>query len=110
MTTVLMVWVSDATSSAIDNIPYTIAALPVADALSVAIPGAGADRILYWALILGTDLGANATHIGGAANIMAVGLLAKAGYRVGFGRFVRDGALVTVVTLAVAIGWLLIRY
>ena len=110
MATVLMVWVSGATSSAIDNIPYTIAALPVADALSAAVPSAGADRNLYWALILGTDLGANATYIGGAANIVAVGLLAQAGYRVGFGRFVRDGALVTVITLAVATIWLLIRY
>jgi len=110
MATILMVWVSGATSSGIDNIPYTIAALPVADALSAAVPGAGASRILYWALILGTDLGANATYIGGAGNIMAVGLLAQAGYRVGFGRFARDGVLVTVATLVVATIWLLIRY
>jgi Na+/H+ antiporter NhaD/arsenite permease-like protein len=110
MATVLMVWVSGATSSAIDNIPYTIAALPVADALSAAVPGAGASRIFHWALILGTDLGANATYIGGAANIVAVGLLAQAGYRVGFGRFVRDGVLVTVTTLVVATIWLLIWY
>ena len=110
MATILMVWVSGVTSSAIDNIPYTIAALPVADALGAAVPGTGANRIFHWALILGTDLGANATYIGGAANIVAVGLLAQAGYRVGFGRFVRDGALVTVTTLLVATIWLLIRY
>jgi len=55
-------------------------------------------------------LGGNATSIGSAANIVAVGLLAQAGYRVTFGRFLRDGVLVTIATLLVATLWLLIRY
>jgi Na+/H+ antiporter NhaD/arsenite permease-like protein len=39
-----------------------------------------------------------------------VGLLAQAGYQMSFGRFVRDGVLVVVLTLLVATAWLLIRY
>jgi Na+/H+ antiporter NhaD/arsenite permease-like protein len=50
------------------------------------------------------------TYLGGAGNIVAVGLLAQAGYRMRFGRFMRDGILVTVATLLVATVWLLIRY
>ena len=65
---------------------------------------------LYWALILGADLGGNATYLGSAPNIVAVGLLAQAGYRVSFGRFMRDGVLVTIVTLALATLWLLLWY
>lgn len=106
----LMLWLSGAVSGVVDNIPYTIAALPVADRLAAAVPTAQGSNVFYWALIFGADLGGNATSIGSAANIVAVGLLAQAGYRVTFGRFLRDGALVTVATLLVAMLWLLIRY
>ncbi len=108
--TVLMVWISGVFSGTIDNIPYTIAVLPIADLLSASIPAAHGNPVLYWALILGADFGGNATYVGGAANIVAVGLLSQAGYRIGFGRFMRDGIVVTVATLAVATAWLLLRY
>jgi Na+/H+ antiporter NhaD/arsenite permease-like protein len=65
---------------------------------------------LYWALILGADFGGNATYLGSAPNIVALGLLAQAGYRLSFGRFMRDGVPVAVVTLLIATIWLLIRY
>jgi len=110
LATILMVWVSGTVSGIVDNIPFTVAALPVADLLSTTIPAVKGSQVLYWALILGADLGGNLTYVGGAANIVAVGLLAQAGYRMSFGRFMRDGALVTVATLGVATVWLLIRY
>jgi Na+/H+ antiporter NhaD/arsenite permease-like protein len=110
LATTLMVWVSGVVSGLVDNIPYTIAALPIADYLTSTIPAAQASPVLYWALIFGADLGGNATAIGSAANIVAVGLLAQAGYRLSFGRFLRDGLLVTAVMLLVATLWLLIRY
>ena len=106
----IMVWLSGLVSGVVDNIPYTIAALPVADRLTAAVTAAQGNHVLYWALIFGADLGGNATSIGSAANIVAIGLLAQAGYRVTFGRFLRDGILVTIVTLLVATLWLLIRY
>jgi len=110
LATGLMIWLSGVVSGVVDNIPYTIAALPVADRLTVAMPTAQGSNVFYWALIFGADLGGNATSIGSAANIVAVGLLAQAGYRVTFGRFLRDGIVVTVATLLVATLWLLIRY
>jgi Na+/H+ antiporter NhaD/arsenite permease-like protein len=110
LATVLMVWVSGVVSAVVDNIPYTIAVLPIADHLSATIPAAQGSQVLYWALILGADLGGNATHVGSAANIVAVGLLAQAGYRMGFVRFMRDGALVMAATLLMATLWLLVRY
>ena len=107
--TVLMVWIPGLASAIVANIPFTVAALPIADYLTSAIAGAE-NLILYWALILGADLGGNATYLGSAPNIVAVGLLAQAGYRVSFGRFMRDGVLVTIVTLALATLWLLLWY
>jgi Na+/H+ antiporter NhaD/arsenite permease-like protein len=107
--TVLMVWVPGIASGIVANIPFTVAALPIADFLSATIPGAE-NGVLYWALILGADLGGNATYLGSAPNMVAVGLLAQAGYRISFGRFMRDGVPVTLVTLVVATVWLLLRY
>jgi len=91
------------------NIPFTVAALPIADFLTATIPGAE-NNILYWSLILGADLGGNATILGSAPNIVAVGLLAQAGYRLKFGRFMRDGVPVVIATLLLATVWLLVRY
>jgi Na+/H+ antiporter NhaD/arsenite permease-like protein len=110
LATLLMVWVSGIASGVVDNIPFTVAALPVAEQLSATVSAVKGSHVLYWALILGADLGGNLTYVGGAANIVAVGLLAQAGYRISFGRFVRDGVLVTVTTLLIVTVWLLVRY
>jgi len=108
LATVLTVWISGLVSGMVDNIPFTVAFLPIADYLSATIPVG--NRIFYWALILGADLGGNATYLGSAPNIVAAGLLAQAGYRLSFGRFMRDGLLVTLATLLLATVWLLLRY
>jgi len=103
-------WIAGIASGIVANIPFTVAALPVVDFLSQNLPGASESQIIYWALILGADLGGNATYLGSAPNIVAVGLLAQAGYRLTFGRFVRDGVPVTLITLTIASIWLLLRY
>jgi len=109
LATVLMAWIPGVASGIVANIPFTIAALPVADFLTSTITGAE-NMVLYWALILGADLGGNATILGSAPNMVAVGLLGQAGYRLSFGRFMRDGVPVSIVTLLLATVWLLIRY
>jgi len=109
LATVLMVWVPGVVSGLVANIPFTVAALPIADYLTATIEGAE-NLVLYWALILGADLGGNSTYLGSAPNIVCVGLLAQAGYRLNFGRFMRDGVPVTIVTLLLATVWLLLRY
>ena len=106
---VLMVWIPGVASGIVANIPFTVAALPIADFLTATISGAE-NMVLYWALILGADLGGNSTILGSAPNIVAVGLLGQAGYRLSFGRFMRDGVPVTIATLILATIWLLIRY
>ena len=106
----IMVWVSGVISGIVANIPYTLAALPIVDLMSATLPGAADNRIIYWALILGADLGGNATYLGSAPNIVAVGLLAQAGYKLTFKRFMQDGVPVTVITLIIASIYLILRY
>lgn len=109
LATILIVWVPGIASGIVANIPFTVAALPIADFLTASIPGSG-NQVLYWGLILGADLGGNSTYIGSAPNIVALGLLAQAGYPLTFGRFMRDGVPVTFLTLIVATLWLLVVY
>jgi Na+/H+ antiporter NhaD/arsenite permease-like protein len=106
----LTIWISGLASAIVANIPFTVAALPVADFLTQSIPAAADSGIVYWSLVLGADLGGNATYLGSAPNIVAVGLLAQAGYRLSFGRFLRDGLPVTVVTLLLSSLYLILRY
>jgi Na+/H+ antiporter NhaD/arsenite permease-like protein len=108
--TMIMTWTSGIFSGIVANIPFTVAALPIADYLTGHITGGTDSNIIYWGLVLGADLGGNATYLGSAPNIVAIGLLAQAGIRVSFSRFMRDGVPVTMITLVIATLWLLVRY
>ncbi len=106
---ILILWVSGVASAIVSNIPFTAAALPIAVFLSTTIPGAE-NNVLYWALAVGVCFGGNATSIGAAANIVTGGVADRAGYHLSFPRFLRVGVPTTLVTILVAMIWILIRY
>jgi Na+/H+ antiporter NhaD/arsenite permease-like protein len=105
----LITWVSAIASAIVANIPFTAAIVPVAVYLTQTLPGAE-NNVLYWALALGAGLGGNATYIGSAPNIVAAGIMDRAGYRLKFQDFSRVGVPVTFVTLLVPTLWILVRY
>lgn len=108
--TILTTWVSGIASGFVDNIPFTVAALPIVDLMTVNIPNPAENYILYWALVLGADFGGNLTYLGSASNIIAIGLLAQAGYRISFGQFMRNSVPTTIATLIIAVIYLLLRF
>jgi Na+/H+ antiporter NhaD/arsenite permease-like protein len=71
---VIMIWVVAGLSAVVDNIPITIALIPV-------IQGLGASGIdvqpLWWALVFGAGFGGNGTIIGSTANVVVVSLSEK---------------------------------
>jgi Na+/H+ antiporter NhaD/arsenite permease-like protein len=109
LATLLIIWVSAVASAVVANIPFTAAIVPVTVFLTQTLPGAE-NNVLYWALALGAGLGGNATYIGSAPNIVAVGIMDRAGFRVKFEDFSRVGVPVTFVTILVPTLWILIRY
>lgn len=109
LATLLVIWVSAIFSAVVANIPFTAAIVPVTVFLSQTLPGAE-NNVLYWALALGAGLGGNATYIGSAPNIVAMGVLDRAGYRQTFGDYARIGVPVAFVTVLVPTIWILIRY
>lgn len=109
LATLLIIWVSAIASAIVANIPFTAAIVPVTVFLTQTLPGAE-NNVLYWALALGAGLGGNATYIGSAPNIVAAGILDRAGYRLKFQDFSRVGVPVTLVTILVPTLWILVRY
>jgi Na+/H+ antiporter NhaD/arsenite permease-like protein len=109
LATLLIIWVAVIASAIIANIPFTAAIVPVTVFLTHTIPGAE-NNVLYWALALGAGLGGNATYIGSAPNIVAVGIMDRAGYRLTFADFSRIGVPITFVTVLFPTIWILIRY
>lgn len=106
----LLLWGSAALSAIIDNIPFVATMTPVVDQLvSGTGPFAGQNG-LWWALVLGADLGGNATAIGASANVVVAGISKRNGHPISFWEFTRYGSVVAVVTLVIATPYLLLRY
>lgn len=94
----------------VDNIPYTTATVPVVEEMVASTASSGADSPLWWAFVFGADLGGNATAVAAGANVVVLGIAAKAGEPISFWQFTRYGVVVTVATLAVAWVWVYLRY
>ncbi len=68
---VLMIWVVALLSAVVDNVPITIALIPVIEGLGQA----GMNVMpLWWALAFGAGFGGNATIVGSTANIVVASL------------------------------------
>jgi Na+/H+ antiporter NhaD/arsenite permease-like protein len=50
------------------------------------------------------------TVIGASANVVAIGLAAAAGHKIGFWQFAKYGIPATVLSMAVAIPYVMLRY
>jgi len=100
-----ILWTGAIGSGAVDNIPFTAAMIPVVDQL-----GGGGDDAYWWALSLGACFGGNATIVAAAANVAASGMSARAGHPIGFVQFLRYGIPVTLVSMVLATGYVMLRY
>jgi Na+/H+ antiporter NhaD/arsenite permease-like protein len=106
--TLVLLWGSAALSAIVDNIPYVATTSPI---VAEMVNQAGSDgQVLWWALALGADLGGNATAIGASANVVILGIAERSGQRISFWTFTRYGLVVTVVTVALAVPYLWLRY
>ncbi len=94
----------------VDNIPYTTAMVPIVEDMVAATPQEGAQSPLWWAFVFGADLGGNATAVAAGANVVVLGIAAKAGEPISFWKFTKYGVVVTAATLVVAWGWVYLRY
>jgi Na+/H+ antiporter NhaD/arsenite permease-like protein len=110
-TAVIVLVGSGIASGIIDNIPFTATMIPVIQDLSEA-EGLSEARTeaLWWALALGADFGGNLTLIGASANVVVAGMSERAGQKISFVKFMLYGIPVTLVSLIIATGYVLLRY
>lgn len=108
LTTMLILGVSAPVSGIIDNIPYVATMTPIVAELAAASPDHQGP--LWWALALGADFGGNLTAVGASANVVMLGIARRAGNPISFWEFTRKGAIVTVVSVALAAPYLWLRY
>jgi len=100
----LIVWISVLISAFVDNIPYTIAMIPVAKIIASNL-GLSMYPFLF-GLLIGTCLGGNITPIGASCNMVTMGILRQHGYRLRFNEFVKMG--LPFALIAVSMGSLFV--
>ncbi|MFI5615249.1 ArsB/NhaD family transporter [Amycolatopsis sp. NPDC051903] len=106
----LILGVSAVLSGLIDNIPYVATMSPLVLALTQDIPDPAHSQALWWSLALGADFGGNMTAVGASANVVMLGIAARSGSPITFWEFTKKGAIITVITIAVAAPYLWLRY
>lgn len=92
----IILLVSVVISGFVDNVPYIMVMLPVAQEMA---KGFGMDEELFmFALLVGSCLGGNLTPFGASANVVAMGIVKKEGYPMSFGKWLKLGGTFTVLT------------
>jgi Na+/H+ antiporter NhaD/arsenite permease-like protein len=96
---VIIIWVVAGLSAVVDNIPITIAMIPIIQGLGAAGINIGP---LWWALAFGAGFGGNGTIIGSTANIVVTNLSEKTHSPITSKLWNKRGLPVMLVTCAVA--------
>lgn len=104
----IIIWVSAIASAFIDNIPFAATMIPVIDSLA-ATTGVPLST-MAWALSMGTDIGGSATPIGASANVVGTSVAAKAGHPVGWGKYCKICAPITIIVMAISTAVIFVRY
>ena len=99
-------WSAAIVGGVVDNIPLTATMIPVV----AEIAGEDGDDAYWWSLALGACFGGNLTLVAAAANVAAAGMASRAGRPIGFLEFLRVGVPVTLVSMVLVTGYILLRY
>lgn len=104
----VILWGSAIASAFLDNIPFVATMIPLIN--SVGAMSAMDVMPLWWALSLGACLGGNGTLVGASANVIVSGMLQKRGHRLSFGRYLKVGFPIMLVSIVISSVYLNIRY
>jgi Na+/H+ antiporter NhaD/arsenite permease-like protein len=113
-TAVMIIWSSAFASAFVDNIPYTATMIPIIE--SISLDPVIAERLgdfdynpLWYALAIGADFGGNGTLIGASANLVAIAVMERHGYRMMFKDFIIKGMPYMIATVAIGMVVYLVR-
>jgi Na+/H+ antiporter NhaD/arsenite permease-like protein len=110
LTTMLILAASFVISGIINNVPYAATMAPIVAQLIPSVAGHVHPQVLWWALVLGTDLGGNLTAVGASANVVILGIARRADSPISFWEFTRKGAVITTISIGLSAVYLWVRY
>ncbi|MFC2105849.1 SLC13 family permease [Candidatus Bipolaricaulota bacterium] len=99
LASLVVLWSSALMSAVVDNVPFTIAMLPVLAGLQAQGVPVGP---LWWALALGVGFGGNATPVGATANVIAISASEKAGHGISTQLWLRRGIPTALIACLIA--------
>lgn len=99
LTAIIILWSSAILSAIVDNIPLTVAMVPIIGSLAAA----GIEvQLLWWALVFGVGFGGNLTPIGSSAGVIVVGKAEHTETPISFIDWMKRGVPVGITGLLVA--------
>ncbi len=100
LTALIVLWVTAIASAIIDNIPMTIAMVPIIGYFEAQwIPGT---NLLWWALVFGVGFGGNISPIGSTANVVVMNQLELTKHKMSSRQWIKMWAPVSFLCLSVA--------
>ena len=108
LTAVAILWVSAIASAFIDNIPFVATMIPLI--LQMGTMTGMNTAPLWWALSLGACLGGNGTAIGASANVVAIGMAEREGYRISFGSYFKIAFPIMLLTIIISTVYIVFAY
>ncbi len=113
--TILMVmWISGILAAVMNCVSYTAAMVAILGVFLSSVPAfrdsIQLQHLMWWGLSLSVCLGANATMVGAAANMVAVGVAEKSNNKVSFITFMKYGIPVALYCLIASSIYISLRY
>ncbi|HML36985.1 MAG TPA: ArsB/NhaD family transporter [Bacillota bacterium] len=108
LTAIAILWVSAIASAFIDNIPFVATMIPL-----ILQMGEMTDMNitpLWWALSLGACLGGNGTAIGASANVVAIGIAEREGFKITFGSYFKIAFPIMLLTVLISMAYICFAY
>lgn len=99
LTAIIVLWASAILSAIVDNIPMTVAMIPIIAFLGT--QGIPVD-LLWWALVFGVGFGGNGSPIGSTAGIIVTCKSEQTDHPISFKQWLKSGTPVTFAGLSVA--------
>jgi Na+/H+ antiporter NhaD/arsenite permease-like protein len=101
MMAIMLLWIAAFASAVIDNIPFTMAMIPVLLQMQQNSGTGGNVNLLWWALAMGVGFGGNGSPIGSTANVVVVSKSEETDDPITFIKWFKSGTIATIATCIV---------
>jgi len=110
MAVMMIMWVSAFLTSIIGNVANAATIAKIVHFVEPNFQNMSNPNTFWWALSLGSCLGANSTVLASATNVVAVASAGKAGCKINFMKFFKFGIIIALQSLVLATLYMAFRY